>query len=178
MSSTLSFLVSMLVIFLSMPCIVSKKDPATQVRINHICSQTRDYNLCQIILNKNLYTPVQDFVGLTQICLAQTLLYTSDTIIFIKKSERNETSTTQRDLFKICDAGYGILLNQFTDASLAFGKRDYNSMLFDIGNSERFVNDCENVLGNKLTDLHNKNMHTKVLIQMSNASGNLIGSEL
>ncbi|KAL1533234.1 hypothetical protein AAHA92_33148 [Salvia divinorum] len=174
----LCFLASILVFFVSVSCNVDRKDPATQVRINHICSQTSDYNLCQIILNKNLYTPIADFKILTQICLAQTTIYTSDTIIFIKTSERNEKDKTQRDLFQICDSGYGILLNQFSDASFAFGKGDYKSMLFDIEKSERFVNDCENVLGYKLTELHNKNTHTKVLIQMSNASGNLIGSEL
>ncbi|XP_057793301.1 uncharacterized protein LOC131009919 [Salvia miltiorrhiza] len=171
-------IVCFLVMFVSVSCAVDRKDPNTQTRINHICSQTSDYNLCQIILNKNLYTPIQDFKGLTQICLAQTIIYTSDTQIFIRNSERNETSQTQRDLYKICESGYGILLNQFTDATFAFGKGDYKSMLFDIEKSERFVNDCENVLGNKITQLHDRNVHTRVLIQMSNASGNLIGSEL
>lgn len=175
--SHLCFLASILVIFVSVSCKVDRKDPATQVRINHICSLTSDYNLCQIILNKNLYTPIADFKLLTQICLAQTIIYTTDTITYIKRAEREEKSQTQRDLFQICDSGYGILVGQFSDASFDFGKGDYKSMLFDIERSERFVNDCENVLGNKLTELHDKNIHTRVLIQMSNASGSLIGSE-
>lgn len=115
---------------------------------------------------------------LTQICLAQTLIYTSDTLILIKKLERNETSRAQRELFSDCDEGYGFLLTQFEDASFAFRRGDYKSMLGDIDGTEGYVVDCETSLGNKLTELHKSNIVTKVLIQMSNASGKLIGSHL
>ncbi|KAH6835098.1 hypothetical protein C2S53_012613 [Perilla frutescens var. hirtella] len=172
MSCTLCFLVSVVVLFLSISPSVSvdRIDPATQSRINHVCQKSYDYYLCRDIFNNNLHSNVTDFKGLTQIALSRTLIYTSDTFIFIKRSESSETNTTQRDLYKICDAGYGLLLNQFQEASLEFAKNDIRSMLFDISNCERFVNDCESVLGFKVPALHDKNYHTKVLVKMSNVS--------
>lgn len=176
-STTFCCLVSMVVLFLSVSC-SAKLDFKTQSRINHICHETDDYFTCRDILNTHLLNNVSDFKALTQIAIAQTLIYTSNTIIDIKKFQRNETEQTQRDLFEICSTGYGLLQNQFVDASFDFAKNDIKSMLFDIENCERFVNDCEKVLGNKVTEMHAKNRHMRLLVRMSNASGGLIGQDL
>lgn len=170
-------LMSMVVLFLSLSC-SAKWDFKTQSRINHICSQTIDYYLCRNIFNAHLYNNISDFTALTQVALAQTLIYSSDTIVVINRLERNETDQTQRDLFEICKTGYGLLQNQFVDAFFDFAKNNIRSMLFDIQNCERFVTDCEKVLGNKITEMHDKNKHMRVLVEMSNVSGGLIGQDL
>lgn len=177
LGSRVCCLVSTVVLFLSLSC-SAKWDFETQSRINHICSQTADYYLCRNIFNAHLYNNVSDFTALTQVALAQTLVYSSDTIVVIKRLQRAEKSQTQRDLFEICKTGYGLLQNQFVDASFDFAKSDIKSMLFDIQNCERFVNDCDKILGNKITEMHDKNLHMKVLVQMSNVAGGLIGQEL
>ncbi|KAL1533235.1 hypothetical protein AAHA92_33149 [Salvia divinorum] len=177
MKSRLSCLVSTIVILLSISGRASSTDLGTQTRIEHVCSETSDYNLCQVILSKNLYTSMTDFNALTQICLSHILMYISDTLTFLEAAERNETSESQRALFADCGEGYGSMLAQFENAAFEFAKGDYKSMLSDIGDTTRYVTQCETALGNKLSEFHKRNVDTKVFIEMSNASGKLIGQQ-
>lgn len=174
MKSRLCSFVSIIVIFLSISGRASSSDPGTQTRIEHVCSETSDYNLCQTTLTKNLYTSIADFNALTQICLSNVLMYVSDTLTFLKAAERNEAS---EKLFADCDEGYGSMLTQFENAAFKFAKGDYKSMLSKIGDMKRYVTQCETALGNKLSELHKRNVDTKVFIEMSNASGKLIGQQ-
>lgn len=172
MKSTLCCLVSIIVIFISISGRASGTDLGTQTRIEHVCSETSDYKLCQDVLGKNLYTSIADFDALTQVCLSNILMYISDTLTFIKDAERNETSERQ---FADCDEGYGSMLTKFENAAFKFAKGDYKSMLSEIGDVKRYVTQCETALGNKLSELHKRNVDAKVFIEMSNASGKLIG---
>lgn len=176
-STLICLLMSTVVLFLLMIPHSVSTDGGTQARINQVCRATEDFSFCRDVFNKYLYNDVTDFKGLTQIALTQTLEYASDTRIFIQRSEQNAKNINIRNLFKICDIGYGILMNQFEDANLAFASGDYRSMMFDIEKCDRFVNDCQFVLGTKVSELHEKNSHTKVLVRMSVVSGGLIGTE-
>lgn len=158
--------------------VASNADPATLSRINHVCAKSYDYYLCEDIFHQHLFTNITDFRGLTQIAIAQTLLFSSDTLISYQKSQRAEPDKTTRDLYAVCIEGYQVLLNQFEDAFLQFGKEDFKSMLFDMSGCERFVNDCDSVLGTKIADVKNKNHKTRVLVKMSNVSGELIGTNV
>lgn len=178
MRSTISWLVSIVTIPLLAVSCSARWDPATQSRINHVCSQTPDYYLCRDIFNAHLFNNVSDFKALTQIALSQTLIYTGDTLIFMKKSERNETDQTLKGFYNICGKDYNVVLNQFQFGTLAFARGDIKSMLSDIGSCEGSVDDCENVLGGKESVVHDKNSHARVLVRMSNVSGKLIGSDL
>ncbi|KAG6390706.1 hypothetical protein SASPL_148447 [Salvia splendens] len=177
MKSRLCCLASIIVIFLSIPGRASSADLGTQTRIEHVCSETSDYKLCQAVLGKNLYTSIADFDALTQICLSNILMYISDTLTFIKDAERNETNTRQREILADCDEGYGSMLTQFENAAFKFAKGDYKSMLSEIVDIKRYVTQCETALGNKLSELQKRNVDAKVFIEMFNASGKLIGHQ-
>ncbi|KAI3455169.1 hypothetical protein Pfo_011832 [Paulownia fortunei] len=155
----------------------STSDGATQALINQICRETDDFNFCRDVFNKHLYRDVTDIKGLTQIALTQTLIYATDTRIFIQKSEAKETNKNIKNLYKICETGYGIVMDEFEDASLAFAIGDYRSVVFDVEKCDRFVSDCQFVLGSKVAPLSVKNLHAKVLIRMALVSAGLIGAD-
>ncbi|KAI3463497.1 hypothetical protein Pfo_020160 [Paulownia fortunei] len=162
-----------MVLFLMIPHSLSGGD--TQALINQICRATDDFYFCRDVFNKHLYTPTTDIKGLTQIAITQTLIYTTNTHIFIAKAKAAEKNKDIQNLYKICEIGYGILLDQFTDANLDFAKGDYRSMIFHVSKCERFVSDCQFVLGSKVPQLSHQNLQNRVLVRMSLVSGQLIG---
>ncbi|KAK4436744.1 hypothetical protein Salat_0008300 [Sesamum alatum] len=170
-SSTLCCLISMTVVFFLLIIPHAMGDGATQARINFICKQTDDINYCKGVFNAHLPGDVVDVKGLTQIALTQTLIYASDTQIFIRRLEAGNNSTEIKNLLKICEVGYGIIVDEFGNANLDFAKGDYRSMLFDVEKCERFVNDCINVISGRVPELKVKNLHSKVLVRMSFISG-------
>ncbi|KAK4436743.1 hypothetical protein Salat_0008200 [Sesamum alatum] len=168
-SSTLCCLISMVVLFLWIPYAMG--DGATQARINAICRQTDDFNYCRGVFNGHLPGDVVDVKGLTQIAIRQTLIYASDTQIVIKRLEARNNSSELKNLLKICEVGYGIIVDQFGTANLDFAKGDYRSMLFDVEKCPRYVNDCIFVLSGRVPELKVKNSQALVLVRMSIVSG-------
>ncbi|KAL6570379.1 hypothetical protein OROMI_014893 [Orobanche minor] len=149
----------------------------TQKLIIQICSRTYDFGYCKSVFNQHLYTPTMDAQGLTQIAVTQTLISATNTLRFILKTIDSEKSVELKNIYKICEVGYENLVNEFTDASFDFAKRDYESMLFNVGKCDRFVSDCQYVLGNQASDqLSTQNNQNRVLVQMSLFSGQLIGN--
>ncbi|KAK6153804.1 hypothetical protein DH2020_013443 [Rehmannia glutinosa] len=149
----------------------------TQSLITKICRGTNDFVFCNNVFEKHLYTPTTDIKGLTQIAITQTTIYATNTRIFISKAIAAEKNKELQNLYRICLTGYELLLGQFVDANLNFAKGDYRSMLFNIGKCERFVSDCQNVLGGSRAppQLGTQNNQNRVLVQMSRLSGELIG---
>ncbi|KAL0417068.1 UNVERIFIED_CONTAM: hypothetical protein Slati_3538700 [Sesamum latifolium] len=165
-STTLCCLISMTLLFLSIPHCMG--DGGTRARIDNICRQTDDFYLCQDFFNKHLPGDVVDLRGLTQIALTQTLIYASDTQMQIRKLEASNSSNTElKNLLKICEVGYGIIVDEFGNANLDFAKGDYGSMVFEVGKCERFVNDCTNVLAGRVPLMKVRNWQAKVLVRMS-----------
>ncbi|KAL7105900.1 hypothetical protein ACP275_07G075700 [Erythranthe tilingii] len=146
----------------------------TQALITKICLQTDNFSFCRGVFVAHLYTPQLDIKGLTQIALTQTLAYASNTRTFIERAKDAERDPNTKNLYKICESGYGILLDQFSNANLDFAKGDYKSMNFLVGKCERFVNDCQNVLGSSVPQLSKQNLENRVLVKMSLVSGQLI----
>ncbi|GFQ06279.1 hypothetical protein PHJA_002771900 [Phtheirospermum japonicum] len=147
----------------------------TQSLIVKICHQTSDFGFCQNTFNKHLFNPETDTKGLSQIAVTQTLIHATNTKIFISKAIRSEKDVELQNLYKICEVGYENLVGQFTDANFAFGRGDIRSMLFYVGKCERFVTDCQYVMGNQAPQLDVQNAQNRVLVQMSLFSGQLIG---
>ncbi|KAG8388193.1 hypothetical protein BUALT_Bualt02G0100300 [Buddleja alternifolia] len=145
MGSTICSLMAMLVLFLLIP----HSSGDTQGLIIQICRQTDDFYFCRDVFNKHLFTRTTDIVGLTQIAVTQSLIYASNTRILISRSEANEKNKNKQNLYKICESGYEILVNEFTDANFAFARRDYSTVIFDVEKCPRFVNDCQSVLGSQ-----------------------------
>ncbi|KAL0342235.1 UNVERIFIED_CONTAM: hypothetical protein Scaly_1886100 [Sesamum calycinum] len=156
----------MTALFLSIPR--SAGDGATQARIDDICRETDDFNYCRGVFNGHLPGDVVGIRGLTQIALTQTLIYASDTQIFIRRLEASRNGSSElHNLLKICEVGYGTIVDGFGTANLDFAKGDYGSVVFEVGKCERFVNDCIFVLAGRLPEMKVKNLHAKVLVRMS-----------
>ncbi|KAL2242813.1 UNVERIFIED_CONTAM: hypothetical protein Sindi_0399300 [Sesamum indicum] len=164
-STTLCCLISMTVLFLSIPH--SMGDNATRARIDIICRQTDDFKYCRDFFYRHLPGDVVDLKGLTQIALTQTLIYASDTQILIRRLEARNSSSELKNLLKICEVGYGIIVDEFGTASLDFAKGDYGSVVFEVGKCERFVTDCIFVLAGRVPEMKVKNSQAKVLVRMS-----------
>ncbi|KAL2242811.1 UNVERIFIED_CONTAM: hypothetical protein Sindi_0399100 [Sesamum indicum] len=142
-------------------------DGATQARIDDICRETDDFNYCRRVFNAHLPGDVVGIRGLTQIALTQTLIYASDTQILIRRLEARNNSSELKNLLKICEVGYGIIVDRFGTASLDFAKGDYGSVVFEVENCERFVTDCIFVLAGRVPEMKVKNSQAKVLVRMS-----------
>lgn len=166
--------ISVLLVFLCTLPLTSVGD--TQGLINQICRGTDNFNFCHDIFEKYLYTPNLDIKGLTQIAVTQSLTYCSNTRIFIQKAEASEPDKELRSLYKICEAGYGVVLGQLVSANLDFAKGDYKSMILNVHKCEKFINDCESGVGSRVAQLSQQNLQNRVLVQMSLISGQLIGS--
>ncbi|KAL0354950.1 UNVERIFIED_CONTAM: hypothetical protein Sradi_3941900 [Sesamum radiatum] len=156
----------MTVLFLSIPRSVG--DGATQARIDDICRETDDFNYCRGVFNGHLPGDVVDVRGLTQIALRQTLIYASDTQILIRRLEASRNGSTElHNLLKICEVGYGIIVDEFGTASLDFAKGDYGSVVFEVEKCERYVTDCILVLAGRVPEMKVRNLQAKVLVRMS-----------
>ncbi|CAA0811218.1 Unknown protein [Striga hermonthica] len=147
--STLHSLLPIATIFLFIPF----NSGDTQSLIGQICRQTSDSSFCRSFFNQHLYTPNTDIKGLAQIAVTQTLIYATNTKIFILKAIESEKDPELKSFYTICKEGYGNLVNEFTSANFDFGKGDYDCMVFHVRNCERFVTDCQNVLGNRARQL-------------------------
>ncbi|XP_075515585.1 cell wall / vacuolar inhibitor of fructosidase 2-like [Primulina tabacum] len=146
----------------------------TQGLIRKICQGTDDFKYCVHVFNKNLYSPTLDIKGLCQIAITQTLSYATDTRIFISKVKQEQKNTTTKNLLVVCEEGYGLLGDEFVNANLAFGRGDYRNMLFYEDKCDRFVSDCQFVIGSRVSNLDVMNAHMRVLVRMSQVSGELI----
>ncbi|KZV35584.1 hypothetical protein F511_32750 [Dorcoceras hygrometricum] len=102
-----------------------------------------------------------------QVSVTQTLVYGTNTQIFVTKAKDNAGDNSTRDLYMICELRYDALLDAFEDASFAFAKRDYKSMLYQEGKCSRFVYDCQRVIGYSVPELSNMSSQMRVLISMS-----------
>ncbi|KAK2982845.1 hypothetical protein RJ640_021335 [Escallonia rubra] len=138
----------LLLVFLLAPVILfnlvrpSLKDEATQALIKKLCHQTADYAYCSDVFNQHLPSPTTNVVGLTQVAVSQSLLHASNTSILIHKLMGAETEETKRDIYRICQEGYSVVMDLFVQADLSLAKRDYKDMVDGVSKSQRPVNDC------------------------------------
>ncbi|XP_073041791.1 uncharacterized protein [Primulina eburnea] len=140
---------------------------STQELVERICRSTENYGFCAGVFNKNANDPNADITRLCEIAVEQTLVHGTDARIFVTESKNRAKDKITHDLYVICETAYGFLLNEFEDASLAFAKRDYNSMLFNEEKCNRFVADCQKVIGYRVAPLSTMNNQMRVLISMS-----------
>ncbi|GER54131.1 plant invertase/pectin methylesterase inhibitor [Striga asiatica] len=172
-----SLLFPTVIVFLLIPHCLSV-DSDTQELINTICRSTFDYGYCVNVFKNNLYTPTTDIRGLTYIAITQSFVHAKGTLKFVVGLIDSGKNVEWRDLYKICEVTYENMVKEFTDASFAFVREDYRSMLFYIGKCDRFVSDCQSVMGNRVPELTDQNLYNRELIQMSISSGQLIGKIL
>ena len=164
-----SFLVMMFLAIEPSSC----KSPTDDL-ISKICSQTADVRFCNDIFYKHLPNPNANAVALTQITVTQSTLAASDISVLIDRLINSEPNKTVQDIFRICQAGYEVILNQFEMASMSFAQEDYKSVAFYESKAVRPANDCGNNV-KKYLQLTFKNNQMKVLIQMAIVTVNLIG---
>ncbi|KAG8379592.1 hypothetical protein BUALT_Bualt07G0104900 [Buddleja alternifolia] len=170
MGSTFVSLMPMVILFLLIPHSMGD----TQALINNICRQTDDFKFCRYVFSKHV-NPNTNPIGLTRIALSVTLQYASSTLTFLQRSQAAEKDKNVKNLFTICEEGYQELINEFKDANSALARSDYSSAVFDVEKCDRFVNDCESVLGSTVAKLSVKNSHAGVLVKMAFVSSGLLG---
>ncbi|KZV49257.1 hypothetical protein F511_40580 [Dorcoceras hygrometricum] len=139
----------------------------TQDLINKICYSTENHGFCAGIFQNNTNNPNTDIARLCQISVTQTMEYATNTNIFVTKARDNARDNTTRDFYTVCEVRYEALLDEFEEANLALAKRDYRSMLSHEGKCDKFVSDCQQIIGNRVPELSKMNTQVRVLISMS-----------
>ncbi|KAK2976606.1 hypothetical protein RJ640_021408 [Escallonia rubra] len=162
-SCSCSILLPLLLVFLVIH--PSFCDDDTQSLIRDICRQTLDFTACNDIFQKNLPSPRTNVVGLAQITVTQSLLFASDTSIFIHRTKEGERDKTRRDLYTICEEGYSVIMDLFEEADRSFAQGNYRDVVDLEHQSTRPINDCgTNVKINQ--ELIDKNRHMALLVNM------------
>lgn len=160
------FLLVVMMFFLAQPCFSDD----TKELMDKICRQTTDYVFCMNTFNSH---PGRDILGLSHIAISQSLIHASTTQNVIRRLINNEPDKRVKDLYRICEEAYAVIMDQFELADLAFGKMDYANVAFCVSKTPRPENDCEKNVKHPQLNWRNKQM--KVLIDMSIVSVGLIG---
>lgn len=115
-------------------------DPTAEL-IGQVCQRTPDTEFCRDVLQQNLRNPSSDIRELVQISVNQVLLNATNTLVAVKRAKAN-ASKEIANLLTICEEGYTIVINEYTEASLALAKNDIDSVLFDEEKTTRMYTDC------------------------------------
>ncbi|EPS61774.1 hypothetical protein M569_13020 [Genlisea aurea] len=148
----------------------------TQERINRVCRETSDFYTCSSIFRQHLYSSYADMKLLTQIALSETLIESTNTLRYVQTAQDEEKDQNRKNLYEVCKEGYNALIGEFGSATLDLAKQDYFQLRNDIQNSERFVRDCNNVIGSDI-QIYRRSKRNGLLVRMAIVSSGFIESD-
>ena len=100
------FILVVMTFFFVQPCFSDD----TKELMDKICHQTTDYVFCMNTFNSH---PGEGILGLSHIALSQSLIHASTTQNVIRRLINNEPDKRKKDLFRICQEAYGVIMDQF-----------------------------------------------------------------
>ncbi|XP_030533493.1 uncharacterized protein LOC115743047 [Rhodamnia argentea] len=152
--------------------------PRTQELINTICRKMEDYGFCNKCFSEHISTPDTDMHGLAQIAIEQSLINTTATLVFAKKTLKEATDQQLVNYLKTCIGGYLSILEKIEDADKAFGYKNYGAVLTDFLNSAKVLATQCGPYGNKHgipNPLYEDNREERILITMAAATAYSLG---
>ncbi|XP_015072672.1 uncharacterized protein LOC107016846 [Solanum pennellii] len=147
---------------------------ADEALIAGICRQVQDPPFCLNTFRKILVHPyVPEEV--TRATIAQSLQNAENNHAFIVAAKAAAKDKETKDLYAICDVGYGLMITILKDAAQSLAKKNYVVLENDLSKCPRFVSDCQTALGSKTTpDMLDRSRKQFDLLIMSKAAEALI----
>ncbi|XP_073294616.1 uncharacterized protein [Primulina huaijiensis] len=176
MASTLSsFTLILYIVVLSALNRPSSSDTAALV--NQICSQARSYGICHRFFWNRVNSPTTDIITLNHIALDESLSLIESTHKLVQMLKAREHDKNIKNLYSICDSSYEILTDQLVSANSAFGAGDFRNMVFYTEQCDRFVSDCERIIGSQVARLSERNMKASVFISISLSAAEILNGD-